>query len=78
LPPRGTWQEVETGIERRSAPGYDRAFGLLSDLLDLAEMDGTRQDFDDRLASIRQRHDKKGRFIGRLAKLGVPPSGRLL
>lgn len=72
------WQEVEAEIERRDAPGYDRAFSLLSDHLDLAVTDGTQQDFDHRLASISERHDKKGRFIERLAKPGVPPSVRLL
>ena len=71
-------QDVEAEIERRNAPGYDRAFSPLSDLLDLAKTDGTQQDFDHRLALIRERHDKKGRFIERPAKRGVPPSGRLL
>jgi len=30
------WTEIETEVERRSAPGYDRAMALLADLQQLA------------------------------------------
>jgi hypothetical protein len=63
------WQEVETEIERRNAPGYDKAATLLVDLRDVAETQGTVTEFDRRLHEIRERHARKGRFIERLATL---------
>lgn len=60
------WREVETEVERRSAPGYDRAASLLADLRALAERDGTVPAFAARLAGIRARHAAKRRFIERL------------
>jgi hypothetical protein len=69
---RGTkvWQEIEEEIERRNASGYDRAASLLSDLQALAVEDGSQDDFARRLALIRARHEKKGKFIERLTRLG--------
>jgi hypothetical protein len=69
---RGTsvWREIEEEIERRNASGYDRAASLLSDLQVLAAEEGSWDDFSLRLASIRARHEKKGKFIERLTKLG--------
>jgi hypothetical protein len=68
---RGTkvWQEIETEIARRNPSGYDRATSLLSDLQALAVEEGSQNDFDHRLESIRVRHGTKGRFIERLTKL---------
>jgi hypothetical protein len=63
------WREIEAEIERRNAPGYDRAASLLADLQTLAAEQNDRQDFQSRLASIRARHEKKGKFIERLARL---------
>ncbi len=63
------WREVEEEIERRNASSYDRAASLLSDLQALAAEQNDQQDFDRRLASIRARHDKKGKFIERLIRL---------
>ncbi len=60
------WREVETEVERRSAPGYERAAALLADLLALAQRDGTLPAFEKRLAAIRVRHATKRRFIERL------------
>ena len=65
------WREVEEGIERRNPPGYDQATSLLLDLQALAVEDGSESDFARRIASIRTRHEKKGRFIERLTKLGL-------
>ncbi len=65
----GAWQEIETEIERRNAAGYDRAFGLLSDLRALAEQRRTFPDFAMRLTVIKERHARKARFIERLAAL---------
>jgi hypothetical protein len=65
----GVWREVEAEIERRNAPGYDRAAGLLSDLHALAVEEGSQEEFGHRLAAIRTRHEKKGKFIERLRPL---------
>jgi hypothetical protein len=64
------WQEIETEIGRRNPSGYDRATSLLADLEELAAEDGSGDDFGRRLASIRERHGSKGRFIERLARFG--------
>lgn len=71
LKQRGTkvWHEIEEEIERRNASSYDRAASLLSDLQALAVEDGSQDDFARRLALIRARHEKKGKFIERLTKL---------
>jgi hypothetical protein len=66
----GVWREIEEEIERRNASGYDRAVNLLSDLQALAREEGSQADFSRRLASIRARHEKKGKFIERLTRLG--------
>ena len=63
------WREIEQEIERRNPSGYDRAASLLSDLQALAEEQKDQQDFDHRLALIRARHEKKGKFIERLIRL---------
>jgi len=63
------WHEIEEEIERRNAPGYDRAASLLSDLQALAKEDGSLDDFGRRLASIRLRHERKAKFIERLSRL---------
>lgn len=65
------WSEIEAEVERRNAAGYDRAASLLSDLQALAVEDGSQADFNRRLASIRTRHEKKGRFIERLTTFGL-------
>ncbi|MDQ0468578.1 hypothetical protein QO011_001578 [Labrys wisconsinensis] len=74
----GVWREIETEIERRNAAGYDRATGLLADLQVLAAQEGSRGDFDRRLASIRSRHETKPKLIERLEKLGGEGPARLL
>jgi hypothetical protein len=64
------WGEIEEEIERRNAAGYDRAASLLSDLQALSAEQGSQKDFDRRIALIRTRHEKKGKFIERLIKFG--------
>ncbi|TPI45611.1 hypothetical protein FJW05_17320 [Mesorhizobium sp. B2-9-1] len=64
------WEEVEIEIGRRNPAGYDKAAALLSDLLALAEKQGSTEDFRLRLQSIRERHAGKGRFLERLVALG--------
>ena len=64
------WREIEQEIERRNPAGYDQAVNLLCDLQALAVEEGNQDDFSQRLVSIRARHEKKGKFIERLRKLG--------
>lgn len=66
----GVWREIEDGIERRNPAGYDQATRLLSDLQALAAEEGSQDDFNSRVGAIRARHEKKGKFIERLNKLG--------
>ena len=63
------WREVESEIGKRNANGYDRAAALLSDLRTLAEENGTMASFLGRLNALRLRHERKIRFIERLAGL---------
>lgn len=63
------WREVEVEIARRNPAGYDRAVHLLADLQALAAEDGSRSDFDRRLAAIRRQHETKRKFIERLVVL---------
>jgi hypothetical protein len=65
----GAWQDVEAEIERRNAPGYDRAAALLFDLRAIAETRGTLAEFGRRVHEIRERHSRKERFIERLAAM---------
>jgi len=60
---------VEAEIERRNAPGYDKAAALLLDLSAIAETRGTPTEFGRRLNEIRKRRARKDRFIERLAAL---------
>ncbi|MDX0067204.1 hypothetical protein GOB13_24015 [Sinorhizobium meliloti] len=63
------WREIESEIERRNAPGYDSAAALLADLALLSAEQGTAADFSRRLTDIRERHERKGKFIERLRGL---------
>ena len=63
------WREIETEIERRNAAGYERAVGLLRDLRALAEENESVKEFSDRVRTLRERHERKRRFIERLAGL---------
>jgi hypothetical protein len=65
------WREIEEEIERRNASGYDRAAGILSDLQALAIEEGSQDDFNRHLASLRARHERKRQLIERLTGLGL-------
>jgi hypothetical protein len=67
----GVWREIEGEIERRNAPGYDRAASLLADLQVLAVEERTQSEFAHHLAAICVRHENKRKFIERLTKLGL-------
>lgn len=64
------WDEVESEIERRNAPGYDRAAALIADLRGLALQTKQTAAFDQRVARIRARHESKRKFIERLDQIG--------
>jgi len=71
------WTEIETEIERRNRPGYDKAASLLHDLRVIAEESGSTEHFVHRLQDICGRHAAKKRFIERLAQtklLDGPPT----
>lgn len=63
------WREVETEVGRRNASGYDRAISLIVDLRALAEEDDAMADFANRLDALRNRHERKQRFIERLHRV---------
>ena len=65
------WDEVDAEIEGRNAAGYERAVSLLRDLGVLAEENGSVKEFSDRVRALHVRHEKKRRFIERLAGLKV-------
>jgi hypothetical protein len=50
---------------------------LLFDLQALAVEEGNQDDFQRRLGSIRARHERKGKFIERLSKLGHESEQRM-
>ncbi len=65
------WREVEELISRRNRSGYQRAVTLLADLRDVARLQGGEEAFTRRLADIRIRHNRKGRFIACLDVAGL-------
>lgn len=66
------WREVEEQINLRNTSGYDRAATLLADLGEIATQDDKGEAFARRLADIRGRHDRKGKFIERLNAARLP------
>mgnify|MGYP000479408666 CR=1 FL=1 len=65
------WREVEDSISLRNAAGYGKATALLTDLREIAQGNGEKEEFARRLDAIRSRHGKKGRFLERLADAGL-------
>ena len=63
------WREIEGEIERRNAPGYNRAAQLLHDLGTIAKEQDAMGDFRNRLKDIRERHARKQKFLDRLRDL---------
>ena len=66
---KDVWRDIESEIEKRNANGYDRATDLLVDLRALAEEDDAITTFSGHLNALRLRHERKTRFIERLAEL---------
>jgi hypothetical protein len=65
------WREVESIIQVRNGPAYEKATALLSDLRELALRQDTDGEFHQRLLEIRDRHGSKPRFLERLAAAGL-------
>ncbi len=65
-----TWREIEAAVEKRTHTSYNRAAELIFDLHALAERDGNLAEFSDHLRALRERHQRKKRFIERLVELG--------
>jgi len=65
------WREVEKLISRRNGPAYDRATALLLALRKRSRKGRKTTKFAHRLAAIRARHERKGRFIERLDGAGL-------
>ncbi len=65
------WREVEDQVALRNPSGYERATTLLADLREIARESGRAGEFERRLAAIRTRHERKGRFTERLDAAGL-------
>jgi hypothetical protein len=65
------WTDVEAAIALRNAPGYDKAATLLADLRMVAQQLDNMATFRRRLEDICGRHARKGRFLEKLASLGL-------
>jgi hypothetical protein len=65
------WRDLEELISQRNQAGYERAAALLADLGEVASGQGETRAFASRLAEIRVRHERKGRFIERLDAAGL-------
>lgn len=62
------WSHVETLIESKKPKEYDVAVTLLGDLRDLAFMDGTTDEFEERMRLLRTAHARKPSLLDRLAR----------
>ena len=65
------WREVEELISRRNGPAYDRATDLLLDLGKASRKGRKATRFARRLATLRARHERKGRLMERLDAAGL-------
>ncbi len=65
------WQEIEELVSRRNGPAYDRATALMLDLRKRFQKGRKTAKFTRRLATIRSRHKRKGKFIEKLNVAGL-------
>jgi hypothetical protein len=66
----GAWQELEQLVQARA---YDQAVGLAMDLRDAAAQAGRPEEFDRRIAEVKQRHARRRGFLDRLRRAGTAP-----
>ena len=65
------WREVEEFVSRRNGTAYDQATTLLLDLRKRSPKGRKTTAFTRHLASLRARHERKGKFIERLDAAGL-------
>ncbi len=68
------WQAIHKLIERKQARPYDEAVSKLCDLRDLAILQDTQKDFQERLNDIHRRYARRHSLIERLQKAGLDAS----
>jgi hypothetical protein len=64
------WRELEQLVEARA---YDQAVGLAMDLRDAAAQAGRAEEFDRRIAEVKQRHARRRGFLDRLRRAETVP-----
>jgi hypothetical protein len=64
------WQELERLVEARA---YDQAVGLAMDLRAAAAQAGRAEEFDRRIAEVKQRHARRRGFLDRLRRAETAP-----
>ncbi|UCH24907.1 MAG: hypothetical protein JSV66_13275 [Trueperaceae bacterium] len=62
------WAKIESLVAAKQPKKYDEAVLLLEDLRDLAEMEGDRVAFFQRLSALYRQHTRKTSFVDRLLK----------
>ena len=65
------WREVDALIQQSQAKAYDGAVQLLKKLGDLAEHQGRRSVFEERLGQIRERYSRRSALLRRLREAGL-------
>jgi hypothetical protein len=68
-----TWAEVESLIEQMQAKPYDEAVRLLVKLRDLAEYQGEKAAFQQRLNHIYEKYSRRSGLLRRLRDAGLHP-----
>ena len=68
---KAVWREIEKLISRRNSAAYDRAMALLLDLREGSRKGGKSTKFARSLATLRARHERKGRLLERLDAVGL-------
>jgi hypothetical protein len=65
------WSQIENLIATKQPKSYDRAVELLVDLRDLAARKGKKEEFGDRLDTLRVLQARKPAFIEKLRRAGL-------
>jgi hypothetical protein len=68
-----TWVQIRNLIEIRQAKAYIEAISLLRDLSELAERQGAKEDFRERLTALMSRHQMKTAFLSRVKDAALIP-----
>lgn len=65
------WRKIDGLIEYRQASAYQEAVERLKDLRDLADADGMRDAFNERIRQLREGHARKQALVRRLDEAGL-------